>query len=209
MKNNLETMNENNNNTDIGVIHPIINFPLRDKVVAKSFDELTSNLDKLFVRKMLNSEELDQVASLMSHLEVDESQWSQFAKFDPLKYTRNIISRGNGFYNLILLCWSEGQASSIHDHTNASCFMKIMKGTLIEDRYEWPKINSNTGMKLFQSTKLETDQVAYINDDLGLHRVKNNSNTDVAVSLHLYMPPFTYCNKFDERSGLHRRCGMN
>lgn len=35
-------------------------------------------------------------------------------------------------------------------------------------------------------------------DNIGLHRVENPSNTDVAVSLHLYCPPFDTCNVFNK-----------
>ena len=35
--------------------------------------------------------------------------------------------------------------------------------------------------------------VAYMSDELGLHRVENTSQSDGAVSLHLYSPPFQSC----------------
>ena len=43
------------------------------------------------------------------------------------RYTRNLISTIDKF-NLILLCWSEGNASSIHDHIDSECIMKAIKG---------------------------------------------------------------------------------
>ncbi|RVE43281.1 hypothetical protein evm_012072 [Chilo suppressalis] len=50
-------------------------------------------------------------------------------------------------------------------------------------------------------TKLEVDDVCYINDALGLHRMENASHVDSAVSLHLYCPPFDSCRVFDARTG--------
>ena len=44
------------------------------------------------------------------------------------RYTRNLVSEGNGRFNLILLCWGEGHSSSIHDHAHAHCFMKMLLG---------------------------------------------------------------------------------
>ena len=47
------------------------------------------------------------------------------------------------------------------------------------------------------------DQVAYMNDDLGVHKMWNNG-TDFAVSLHLYTPPNIVrdgCFVFDETTG--------
>ncbi len=34
--------------------------------------------------------------------------WRKFAKFDKYKYTRNLVHEGNGKFNLMLLCWAEG-----------------------------------------------------------------------------------------------------
>jgi cysteine dioxygenase len=64
------------------------------------------------------------------------SDWKKFAKWDSYKYTRNLVHEGNGKFNLMLLCWGEGNQSSIHDHANAHCFMKILDGGLREARYK-------------------------------------------------------------------------
>ncbi|XP_061381364.1 cysteine dioxygenase isoform X3 [Danaus plexippus] len=50
-------------------------------------------------------------------------------------------------------------------------------------------------------TRLDIDDVCYINDALGLHRMENPSHVDGAVSLHLYCPPFNSCRVFDSRTG--------
>ena len=36
---------------------------------------------------------------------------------------------------------------------------------------------------------------------MGLHRVRNPSKVKGAVSLHLYSPPITKCQKFDDDNG--------
>ncbi|XP_068622128.1 cysteine dioxygenase type 1 [Battus philenor] len=50
-------------------------------------------------------------------------------------------------------------------------------------------------------TSLEVNDVCYINDALGLHRMENPSHVDGAVSMHLYCPPFDSCRTFDARTG--------
>ncbi|VDQ07485.1 unnamed protein product [Trichobilharzia regenti] len=42
-------------------------------------------------------------------------------------YTRNLVDEGNGKYNLLLLCWSGGQKTGIHDHAGSHCFVKAIK----------------------------------------------------------------------------------
>ncbi|XP_002737105.1 cysteine dioxygenase type 1-like [Saccoglossus kowalevskii] len=162
-------------------------------------EELIETLNTLFESDCVNVEE---VQSVMENFKSKESDWRRFAKFDPNRYTRNLVDEGNGKYNLILLCWGEGQGSGIHSHSDAHCFLKVMDGTLRETLYEWPsKSEGRTKMKVKKIADCEMDQVAYINDSYGVHRVENTSNVETAVSLHLYSPPFESCDCFDERTG--------
>ncbi|KAH9368840.1 hypothetical protein HPB48_004339 [Haemaphysalis longicornis] len=121
------------------------------------------------------------------------------------RYTRNLVDEGNGKFNLMILCWSEGQGSSIHDHADSHCFMKVLSGTLKEVRFAWPQTTDGVEAPMIKKgeTELALNSVAYINDSLGLHRVENPSHCEPAVSLHLYCPPFDECSMFDQRTG-HR-----
>jgi len=101
---------------------------------------------------------------------------------------------------LLLLCWAEGQGSSIHDHTNSHCIMKCLQGKLHETKYAWPE-DKDAPMKVISDSDLNLNEITYINDSLGLHRVENPSHTDGAVTLHLYIPPYEYCHTYDERTG--------
>ncbi|CAG2108734.1 unnamed protein product [Medioppia subpectinata] len=92
---------------------------------------------------------------------------------------------------------------------------QMLTGSLHEIRFEWPEkqlstdgLNNNMedrtgGMKVLDENVMKTNAVAYINDEMGLHRVENRSHTYRAVSLHLYIPPYSMCQTFDERTG-HR-----
>ena len=57
--------------------------------------------------------------------------------------------------------------------------------------------------------KLESGQTAYMSDELGLHRVENESHTEKLCSLHLYSPPFADCNvsKLNKYTYLHMFVG--
>lgn len=92
---------------------------------------------------------------------------SIFAKLK--RYTRNLIDNGNGKFNILLLCWAESQGSSIHDHSNAHCFMKCMDGELLETKYEWPEATEEGKEKEMVEkckTVLKKNKVAYINGRL-------------------------------------------
>ena len=74
----------------------------------------------------------NQVEELLCAYHTNRTDWKKFAKFDPYKYTRNLVHEGNGKFNLMLLCWAPGNQSSIHDHADAHCFVKNLDGVLKE-----------------------------------------------------------------------------
>ena len=148
-----------------------------------------------------------------------EADWIKFALADDSRaYTRNLVDNCNGKSNLLILVWNPGKSSPIHDHANAHCVMKILKGTLQETLYAWPCqgadnsgscVGSNqsaqsdhystehtcsagpgplqpAALQVQRETMYEQDQVTYMSDQIGLHRITNPSDSEVAVSLHLY-----------------------
>jgi len=110
-----------------------------------------------------------------------------------------------GLFNLLLLVWTPGKASPVHDHADSHCLMKVLKGCLREKRYNFPK-SPEPKAPLVQTSDLKfgLNEVSYMSDQLGLHEISNTSLTDYAVSLHLYFPPnaaLRGCNIFDLQNG--------
>jgi cysteine dioxygenase len=83
--------------------------------VPRDLKELCSLLHQVFDNDLVN---VEYVKKLMLNYNSNPKDWRQYAKYDPHKYTRNLIDEGNGKFNILLLCWAESQASSIHDHSN-------------------------------------------------------------------------------------------
>ena len=80
------------------------------------------------------------------------------------RYTRNLINKGNGKFNLIVLCWGESQGSGIHDHSNSHCFVKILDGELRETLYAWPKEgDQEQELKAVKVTTCNKNDATYIN----------------------------------------------
>ncbi|XP_046832948.1 cysteine dioxygenase type 1 [Vespa crabro] len=158
--------------------------------------------------------DIDHVQDLMESYKSNPLEWKKYAKFDRYRYTRNLVDEGNGRFNLMVLCWGEGHGSAIHDHANAHCVMKVLQGELCETRYEWPSILENNDTtkesenELIERERntLKLNEICYINDSLGLHRVENPSTVNPAVSLHLYSPPFSTCSVFNKQTGRRSAC---
>ncbi|XP_063312996.1 cysteine dioxygenase type 1 [Pelobates fuscus] len=163
----------------------------------QTLDDLIQILHQIFASDKVNIEE---VQNIVESYESNPLDWAKYAKFDQYRYTRNLVDEGNGKFNLMILCWGEGHGSSIHDHTDSHCFLKILQGNLKETLYDWPK-KKNGAMVQKSEGVLKLNTCAYINDSIGLHRVENPSHTETAVSLHLYSPPFDQCHTFDQRTG--------
>lgn len=180
-----------------------------------SLDDLIDKLHQAFESDVVD---VDHVTELLTSYKSNPVEWKKFAKFDRYRYTRNLVDEGNGKFNLMLLCWGEGHVSSVHDHADSHCFMKMLDGALREVRFAWPKENdeassqqsSTSGeireMEAIGESVLQTNSVCYINDSLGLHRVENPSHVDRSVSLHVYSPPFGSCSMFDQRTGKKTMC---
>lgn len=66
--------------------------------------------------------------------------------------------------------------------------MKILRGDLTETRYAFPEEGEAEGpMKVIAEKTYKENKVAYMADELGLHRVSNRGS-DFAVSLHRMFP---------------------
>lgn len=180
--------------------------------VSLTLTELIDGLHDAFATDHVN---IDYVKDLMACYRSNPLEWKKYAKFDRYRYTRNLVDEGNGRFNLMVLCWGEGHGSAIHDHANAHCVMKILQGELCETRYAWPTRCKNgtdeeepEELKELERTTIGLNEICYINDSLGLHRVENPSTVNPAVSLHLYSPPFSKCSVFNKQTGQKSTCAV-
>ncbi|XP_078356768.1 cysteine dioxygenase type 1-like [Oculina patagonica] len=170
----------------------------------ESIEDVAKGLHVLFEEDHVN---VEQVISFLESYRSNPADWAKYANYDPHRYTRNLVDEGNGKFNLIVLCWGEGQGSSIHDHADAHCFLKVLDGRLKETQFPWPSESEPEKPLEPTATRFyETNEVNYINDTIGLHRVENVSHTDTAASLHVYIPAFDMCQSFDQRTGHKRKC---
>uniref|UniRef100_A0AC35U5F6 Cysteine dioxygenase n=1 Tax=Rhabditophanes sp. KR3021 TaxID=114890 RepID=A0AC35U5F6_9BILA len=168
--------------------------------------EVCLKLREVFSDHEVNTEE---VKDILSSYKSNNNDWKQYAKFDPHKYTRNLVDEGNGKYNLIVLCWGPGIASGIHDHRGSHCFVKVLDGEVTETKYDWPEEeNEDDELRQIEKDTFIKNEVTYMSDKLGLHRMENESNTNNCVTLHLYIPAYDMCHCFDEHTGRKMPCNI-
>ncbi|GLI78116.1 hypothetical protein PoHVEF18_006416 [Penicillium ochrochloron] len=156
---------------------------------AVAFEQLVEDLSAaLGPSSSLGSDDVDpmNIQLLMERYISNQEEWGPYALGDPSRgYTRNLIDEGNGKSNLIL------------------------KGKLRETLYSWPdkkKIEQGetSPPQITRETVFEENQVTYMSDKLGLHRISNPDPDSFAISLHLYTPPNAAnygFSLFDEKTG--------
>lgn len=178
--------------------------PEENEEIEGNLGTLIKELKVLLGKKGLASEEIDhnKIIKLMESIPLCEDDWSKFARHDSSRnYSRNGIVNINDNANLLILCWSPGKGSAIHDHAKAHCIMKVLKGNLQESLYNF----KDDKISLMKESVLNSNDVGYISDDIGLHKISNPDST-ISVSLHLYTPPYASlygCSMYDLNGKKH------
>lgn len=137
----------------------------------------------------------------MNTTDVSQSELNRFVFFDNEKnYTRNLIATDHETYALMVLCWNKGKSSPIHDHPCDGCWVKVLQGTIEESRY----VQDEQTQRLTETHKMRCskDEISFMHDSMGLHKIGNPSQDIDAITLHLYAPPIDKCRVyFDDSDG--------
>merc|ERR1712146_154920 len=101
------------------------------------------------------------VKTLMENLSISDNDFEKYTFFDENKlYTRNLVATDNENYTLLLLCWTPGRESMIHDHPTDGCWMRCVTGNVIETLYE--KNEHERKMIKKKETWVKKDEICYI-----------------------------------------------
>lgn len=177
---------------------------------ALTFPTLIQKLKEILGEHTLTDENVPRLMETMSRFDqqMHQAEWKKYAipGGHGMAYTRNGVDEFNNLANLLILVWNPGKGSKIHDHSDSHCVMKILKGELVETLYEYP---DGKPLTVRRERKLKEGDVGYMSDNLGVHRMINGSNTDVAISLHLYSPRVESCFVFEEEDGQSEKLFMS
>ncbi|KAK5152702.1 hypothetical protein LTS14_008236 [Recurvomyces mirabilis] len=116
--------------------------PLDESEPLDGFQGLVNDINHILgPTSGIDSEDVDveELKAVMRKYSGPDSDWQKYAFADLSRaYTRNLVDRGNGKSNLLILVWSPGRSSPVHDHANAHCIMRVLTGSLTETVYSWP-----------------------------------------------------------------------
>ena len=132
---------------------------------------------------------------IIHSLQLEPNAFEKYAYWSNECYTRNCIADTEKF-ELILICWCEGHQTSIHDHGGEECWVKVIEGEFKETVYKQDEMGA---LKLTKTKFSKKNEITYMKDFMGFHRLENNANKR-SMSLHLYAKPIRSCNVFNEVS---------
>ena len=145
-----------------------------------------------YLDQLTERAQLDELRRLLKESAVTLEDLRAFVRFDPTHYRRNLVAEGP-WYSLLVLCWSSGQRSPIHDHAQSVCAFKVLTGVCSETPYGF----SPCGQVYPLQT---TDQLAgaiVATQDTDTHQVSNLQPGGCnLVTLHIYSPPLKLMQKF-------------
>lgn len=121
--------------------------------------------------------------------------WKKYSFFCEHNYTRNLIF-ANEKFELILLCWSAGEESPVHDHSGQRCWMAVLQGE-VEEIYYYQ--TNDTSLVKGNIHLHRQGDVSFIQDEIALHKIR--PVFDSAITLHVYSKPIKSSSVYSPTTG--------
>ena len=132
----------------------------------------------------------------MCRVDLPREELETYCTWDDENYVRNVLARNDEF-EILLICWEEGQSSPIHDFNSQEAWIHPVHGWIKEERF---KINPGDDIRLerVSSVLLGTEEYSYMNQ-VAIHRY-SNAEEGRSVSLNVYSRPVTEWRVYDEET---------
>ncbi len=128
-------------------------------------------------------------AALCRKVALETERFLDRIRFSTERYMRHPILLWED-WEVMLIAWSSGQVTPIHDHRGVMGGMAMLSGTLVEERFTTP----NGRPELADDRSRPEGDFSEIGPTV-LHRL--TTKTGRAVSLHVYRPPLRLMGIWD------------
>ncbi|HZZ65635.1 MAG TPA: cysteine dioxygenase family protein [Candidatus Baltobacteraceae bacterium] len=118
----------------------------------------------------------------------------------PHGYTRSLLYKSERF-EVLVLHWKPGCATSIHDHGGANCWFAVCEGVMhVENfrRFDSGQTAGYARIGLEGREQLRRGDLDYRQDDVHLHRCI--AGEQPVTTLHVYAAPIERFRIFEERT---------
>ncbi|HTX68196.1 MAG TPA: cysteine dioxygenase family protein [Thermoleophilia bacterium] len=161
-----------------------------------SLEDFVLAMGRAPVRELTHDRFLDLVGRLTLPDELIESR----VRFLDDEYARNLVLRTPHF-ELLVLCWRPGQASTIHDHAGSLNAIRVHSGELTSQVFR-PVAGAAPGagpVELVSADRIHPAEPLLGVDRGGIHQLANASAKPL-VTVHVYAPPLLELNVYDTES---------
>lgn len=112
---------------------------------------------------------------------------SFFAHTQTPRYRRQLIAAApDGGYTMLLIAWPPGYVTPLHDHAGLWGIELVLDGALQVDEFYSDGDPSEPALQAQRSLLLGCGDAAVFTDPAYVHRCRNLSATQPALSLHVY-----------------------
>jgi cysteine dioxygenase len=150
----------------------------------------------------------EDVHRVVSRLHASPDELARYQHWSDEKYTRTRFYEGERF-EILVLCWNEGQMSPIHDHANSICSMLVLDGEASTTMYEVRDAGQGAGGKALVAegaTRLAAGNLTTVYGG-DIHRVGNPEGSGRRlITIHFYLPPIAEMLVWDEGDPTPRTC---
>jgi cysteine dioxygenase len=136
------------------------------------------------------------VEALLDGLRIPLAVVLPFLAFRRGGYARTRVHRC-GDFELLLLTWSPGSQSPVHDHNGQDCWFVPLAGAFALDDY-------TARLTPLRSRRLGPGELDRRDEYEAVHAVRPTSPS--AISLHVYARPIDRCRVFDLHRGTWQWC---
>lgn len=117
------------------------------------------------------------------------------------RYARRLLHRAaDGSYSVMIMVWSPGQGTPIHDHAGKWCVECVLRGQIAITHYDPVGDPSTDQAPRFIEGRTTTGHVG----DVGIlvppneyHRIRNSCD-ETAATMHVYAGEMLWCHSFHE-----------
>ncbi len=150
----------------------------------------------------------EDVHRVVARLRVDPATLTRYQHWSGERYTRTRFYHGERF-EILVLCWQEGQTSPIHDHAQSICTMVVLQGAAVTTLYEVIDAPDAPGGRALVEESTSSLPAGAITTVYGgdIHRVGNAIGSGSGLmTIHFYLPPIPEMLVWDEGDPFPRTC---
>lgn len=149
------------------------------------------------------------VSELLQHSSISPHALAPYLYWESGRYTRNLVYRDAAF-EVLVVCWSPGSVSPIHDHAGQECWLYVHQGALAVDDYaldapgEQGRVGPNVRVHHTETLpEVGRGGLDHRSTHNAVHRVRNSSDVP-CVSVHVYGRPVDACIVYDAEAATAR-----